>query len=234
MMIKLISLNIWRNNDWEKRESNIIQFFKNENPDVILLQEAVKHPSLEKDGNQVEILKEKIQYSYALFYKSEILTDKITGEKFDIGLGILSKHKILNSESIILKKQPEDKHPRIIVPFVIEKDGKKIELVNVHFSNDEVFSILHLEETLNTIRKNNLKPIICGDFNMRIKEFVLKLGFEYNKSIQLMDYITFPSKNEFLDHFFVHKDLWNFSDFKVSNTYLSDHNAIITSLISNR
>jgi endonuclease/exonuclease/phosphatase family metal-dependent hydrolase len=50
--IKIVSLNLWRFNDWQKRLPAITTLIGELNPDVVLLQEVQTDPSFDKN-NQI-------------------------------------------------------------------------------------------------------------------------------------------------------------------------------------
>jgi len=57
--MKILTLNIWRYFDWEKRKSNLIKFLKKENADIVFLQEAAFDDRLKWD-NQVQEINEEL------------------------------------------------------------------------------------------------------------------------------------------------------------------------------
>jgi len=40
MEFKILTLNVWRYYEWEKRKEKVIKFLKNQNAEIIFLQEA--------------------------------------------------------------------------------------------------------------------------------------------------------------------------------------------------
>ena len=53
--LKIVTLNLWRYYDWEKRKDKVIDFLKKQEADIVFLQEAAYDERLkDKWSNQVE------------------------------------------------------------------------------------------------------------------------------------------------------------------------------------
>jgi endonuclease/exonuclease/phosphatase family metal-dependent hydrolase len=231
--IKLLNLNLWNYNNWEERKPNILNFIKKENPDIVIFQEVRDDLRFNKKGdNQAKQLTRELGYAYYAFYP---VTDKQKErpEKYNHycieGTAILSKFPILKIEKEKLEKHPDDKYNCGNL-YVKIKAKKIIDLVAVHFSNSDLFSLLHLIGTLRNIRKKKINPIIAGDFNIWHTDWLNNLiEEEYNNSINYKKYISYPARNWTLDYILIPKKS-KFKSFKCTGGGLSDHKALIAEI----
>lgn len=228
--LKILNLNIWNYNKWKERKPKIIKFIKKENPDIVTFQEIRDDIEFNKKGdNQAKQLNRGLNFPYYAFYQT---TDKRKErpEKYKHycieGTALLSKFPILKIERELLKKQPDDRYTCGNL-YVKIKANKIVDIVVVHFSNSDLFSKLHLIETLKQIRKKKIKPIIIGDFNMWRQNWLNKLTKkDYQSSIKYKKYISYPHNNWTLDYILIPKNL-KFKSFKCTGKGLSDHRVLI-------
>jgi endonuclease/exonuclease/phosphatase family metal-dependent hydrolase len=230
MILKIFNLNLWNYTDWKQRKPKIIRIIKKYNPDTIIFQEIRDDVRFNKKGdNQLKQLNRALRYPHYAFYQ---VTDKRKGfpEKYKQycveGTGILSRFPILKIERKQLKKHKDDKYicgnlyARI-------KAEKPVDIVAVHFSNTDLFSKLHLIETLKYIKAKKIKPIIIGDFNMWRQNVLHKLtGKDYKSSIKLKKYLSYPIRKWTLDYILIPKE-FEFKSLKCLNEKLSDHRALL-------
>ncbi len=232
-MVKVFNLNLWNYTDWEERKSRILETIKKQNPDIITLQEVRDDIQFnKKKDNQAKQLNRELKYPYYAFYP---VTDKQKErpEKYKNycieGTAVLSKFPILKIERKKLKKHKADRYTcgNLCVKIKAEK---VIDLIVVHFSNSNYFSLLHLLETLKDIQKRKTEPIIIGDFNI-IDSYVLHeiTEDEYISSLKFKKYISYPDKNETLDYILIPKK-FSFSSFECLIENLSDHRALVAEI----
>lgn len=232
-VIKILNLNLWNYNNWVKRKPKIVSFIKKESPDIILFQEVRDDIEFNKKGeNQAKQLNKILGYSFYAFYpvtdKRKERPEKYNHYCFE-GTAILSRFPILKIERIKLKKQQEDRYTCGNLHVRIKAD-KLFDLVGVHFSNSDLFSKLHLIETMNQIRKRKIRPIIAGDFNMRHTKLLKDLtGKSYTNSFMHKAYISYPSRNWVLDYIVIPKE-YEFKSFKCTGAGLSDHKALVAKI----
>ncbi len=70
MEIKVLTINIWRYFDWDKRKEKLISLLKKQDSDIVFLQEAAYDDRLkEKYKNQVHELNEALNYKDFVFEK---------------------------------------------------------------------------------------------------------------------------------------------------------------------
>ena len=231
--IKILNLNLWNYNNFEKRKPKITRFIIKHNPDIVVLQEVRDDLKFNKKGeNQAKQLNRELKYPHYEFYS---VSDKQKERpeqykhKCREGTAILSKFPILKTEKKKLKKHKEDRYTCGNL-YIKIKAGKIIDLIAVHFSPHELFSSLHLKETLKSIKKKKIKPIIIGDFNI-IKSKILHdaISKDYQSSLQYKRYISYPKGKFTLDYIVIPKK-FKFKSFKCIGTNLSDHKALIAEI----
>lgn len=230
MIIKIFDLNLWNYTNWKSRKPKIIAAIKKYNPDIINFQEIRDDVRFNRKGdNQLKQLNRILKYPYSAFFPGED-KHKTRPEKYPKycieGTGILSKFPILKTKTIKLKKHPKDVHT-CENGYAKIKAEKTFDLMSVHFSNTNLFSRLHLIETLKWIKSKKLKPIILGDFNMWRQNLLHKLtGKDYNSSIRYKKYLSYPMRKWSLDYILIPKE-FEFKSFKCLNEKLSDHRALL-------
>ena len=160
MKIKVLTINIWRYYEWEKRQEKVINFLKEQDADIVFFQEAAYDERLkDKWQNQIEEINEQIKYSYSSFGKlmeMEKWHDKPIDWIMHYGFGILSKYPIKNSDIIILPPIKKDKKFGFM-HVVVETPKGDIDLINVHFENTNQGSKEHLKQTLEWCKKRKIK-----------------------------------------------------------------------------
>ena len=241
MRLKILTTNIWRYYDWEKRKEKLINFLKEQNSDVVFLQEVAYDDRLkDKWNNQVEEINEKVNYPFSTFDKLMEMKkwhDKPIDWIMFYGFGILSKYPIKHSEVIVLP--PIEKNKKFgFVHTIMETPEGNINLINVHFENTNKGSKEHLKQTLEWCKKRKITPIIAGDFNMKIIEDLKELAEkDYEISYLIKPYKSFMP-TEFshdkvpitLDYIIVHKNKFKINKIKCINNDISDHNPVIAEI----
>jgi len=238
MKIKLLTTNIWRYYEWEKRKEKLVNFLKKENADIVFLQEVAYDERLkDKWKNQVEEINEKIGYPSSNFGKLMEMKkwhDKPIDRIMLYGFGILSKYPIKHSRVIILP--PVEKNKKFgFMHVTIETEKGNVDLINVHFENTNKGSKEQLKQTLNWCKKKEIKSLIAGDFNMKIVEDLKEIaGRDYEISYLIKPYKSFMP-TEFshdkvpitLDYIIIHKEKFKFKKVECINKDISDHNPVV-------
>ena len=153
-LMKIISWNV---NSVRARIDNILNYIKDSNPDVLLLQEI----KTQEETFPKEVFN-NIGYNSYVF-----------GQKSYNGVAIVSKLKINNIGTSFIKD--ELKQSRIITG-EISLNGKKIEIINVYVPNGNPVDTVKYTYKKNWLKKfiNNIKKrlaknsnlLIAGDFNI--------------------------------------------------------------------
>lgn len=229
MGLKILNFNLWNYTNYETRKPEVIKLIKEKNPDVVILQEVRDDIQFNKQGdNQAKQLNRELKFPYYEFYA---ITDKRKErpEKYKQycieGTAVLSKFPITKVEKYQLQKQSEDRYTCGNL-YVQLKAKKLIDVIVVHFSNTDLFSLLHMLETLRWIKKKKFKPIIVGDFNIRHSEWLHDLiEGEYLSSMKYKKYLSYPPANYTLDYILLPKG-FSFKTFECLEENVSDHRAL--------
>jgi len=216
-MVKLVTANLGGKQSI-KELNNLINFIKENNPDIIILQEVIK----KEDVNILEDLNAILNYSFSHFaFKHDFSKDYGKGilqnEKIIEGLGIISniefQSKIFNLPVLVGK----DRWPRIAVKY----DFNNFSICNIHFSKLTESRKLAVEKLPDA-------DVYAGDFNMQPDE--LLNNFNYNNSYSYKKYLSYPSKQLTLDYVLLKKD--EFKELRIIND-VSDHNGLFVDIFIN-
>lgn len=223
--MRVISLNLAGYKNWLERETQIISYLEAANSDLVFFQE-VKFNREFSSQTQSKYLNSKLQvpyeYTHACVSRYYVQSD---GTESREGLAVLSRYPIVDSEVIVLTKQLDDKHTRIIQKVTILIDGHTVTFTNVHFSNNQ-YSVEQLAETLHILKEANATSVVLGDFNIfDIKALADLYTDNYRVSIDFSPYVSFPSENATLDYVLIPRD-YAFTSLSVGEG-LSDHNALV-------
>ena len=228
--MKILTLNLWRYYDWEKRFENILKSISKKDPDIIFLQEVQLNKEF-SNLSQVEILKNKLSgYKYSIFSTTTIKTrQRDVALKIPVqqGIAILSKYPITNSFNYFLKLSKDEDERRSILCFDIEKDGNIKKMANVHLGNRTDWAEKQLKEIIDFLSQRNEKRVLVGDFNLfEITEYKKTLK-DYINSYSFKKYDSFISddKTGTLDYVLI-PNSYNFKSLDTIDEYLSDHKGL--------
>lgn len=228
--MKILNLNLWNYNNFDKRKSNIIKFIKNHNPDIVTFQEVRDDLRFNSKGNnQAKLLNKILGFKHCIFRKTmnvnQINNTPKNPDCFE-GLAILSNIPVLEVKKKKLKQYPDDKFTRGILHIKIKNNQLK-DIFVVHYSPNDLFSKLHLQETLDYAKKLDIKPLIIGDFNIRYPKIIYDLIDEnYVCSRQIKRYISYPPAKYTLDYFVIPTNI-KLKSFECLGSNISDHKALL-------
>lgn len=217
--IKVVSYNIHSglNKDMFPTLFDIIDFLRMSDADIICLQEVNESA---KVGFQVSSLKEELNmYSH---FGANVVN---LGSNY--GLVTYSKYPIKSEKHIYLKS---DNEQRGLLHTVVDVDGKKLNIINVHLGVKQEERDIQLKEVMSYAK--SLEPeeyIIVGDFN----EGNLSLdGTNIKDSAEEMEkdnILTFASGLYRIDYILVSQKI-EVLDYDVLIKNMSDHFPIIARL----
>lgn len=250
MKIKIISLNIYEGGQFLDR---IIEFFKNEDADILALQEVYssKDPSLLNRFRSVEILSKELP-GYNIFFATEFIDNRKEG-KIPQGNALFSKYPITSKKVTFLNRSMDkqyDSKPenwqtvsRNMQIATISTPVGTISVINFHGIWDldgDNFSELRQkmsQKILNEI-KGKEKLILAGDTNAKptnraIKALEHHLNSVFGRSLTT----TFNMKHKdnpgyataAVDMIFTSRDIRVISK-SAPNMDLSDHLPLIAEL----
>ncbi|MCL5434218.1 MAG: endonuclease/exonuclease/phosphatase family protein [Candidatus Marsarchaeota archaeon] len=233
-MLKLLNLNIWLYNNWEERMPKIADFIKEQKPDIVTLQEVMDDAKYNKYGdNTATQIARAAGMDNCIFYLSGNLQKEspqwIGDRRARAGEAILSKYPLAKIVKRKLKKHPDDRHHRGIVMARVMSEPH-IDVMVVHFSNNELFSRLQMDEVLRYIRRSHIRPVIVGDFNMYPKDIIQVVPSDYTLSYALKKYVSFPSEGNTFDYIMIPKNM-KFGSLECIDRGLSDHCALVAEIL---
>ena len=228
--MKITTLNLQGFVDWQRREPAIITYLQETQPDIILFQEVVYLPETSAH-NQVQLINQTLRYPYEQTSVTRLQVG-LKVETYREGLGMLSKYPVTKTDTIVLKKAPDDEHNRIVQLFDIRYKDITIQLANVHFSLTDTkdFATAHLAETLDILTRRGEERIIAGDFNIADLSASKHLWQDSYASSSQFEYVSFPSEEKCIDYFLVPKS-FKLRHVTTSNNELSDHRAITAEVV---
>lgn len=232
-MLKLLDLNIALYNDWEKRMPRIVEFIREQHPDIVTLEEVMDDAKYNKYGdNQAMQIARAAGIANCAFYLSGNLQKEspqwVGDRRARAGDAILSEYSLTNVVKRRLKRHPDDKHYRGIVKARV-MSNPPLDLIVVHFSNNNLFSRLHMAEVLEYVRKARIRPVIVGDFNMYPENILPMVPDDYTLSYSIKKYVSFPSEGNTFDYIMLPKNM-KFKSLECMDVGISDHSALVAEI----
>lgn len=231
-MIKLLTLNLWRYNDFDVRLLNIINLVKDKSPDVIFLQEVQIDESF-SSLSQAEILKKNLpEYKYLIFsviYEKDFQAGKKLEKPVQHGMAVLSKYPVLNSFEYFLHKNEGEIEPRSVLCFDLEINKEVYKFANIHFANKEAWAKNQLVEFLKFMHTRGEARIMVGDFNLYHLSEYFEVWKGYKLSFDFKKYFSYPKDNGCLDYALIPNE-FKFINLEMLEDYVSDHKALIVSV----
>ncbi|MFY9228192.1 MAG: endonuclease/exonuclease/phosphatase family protein [Candidatus Microsaccharimonas sp.] len=223
--MKLTTLNLQGFDNWETREPAITEYLRRVDSDVVLFQEVVYLPIIAL-YNQVQILNQTLNYPHVHSSVTRLQPSE-HHETYREGLAALSKHPVIETDTIVLKKAPGDEHDRIVQLLDVSMGESVLKIVNVHFSLTDTidYATAHLQETLGILAARGEERIIAGDFNINHLEDLSDIWKEGYRSSTDKNYVSFPAMNKRVDYVLIPKSN-SFLDISTSTDELSDHRAV--------
>lgn len=205
-----------------------IDVLKEENPDILMVQEVDQGRSRSLDLKQAEIIADELGMDY-YFYPTE--------GKENYGVAIFSKFKSIEKFGFDL---PQPKWmlaaQRGAAAMVVEVNGKQMLVISTHLGLGGLQEIrTEVLELLNVSEKYGLPTLIGGDFNISyfelsygVKEFLLKfesVNQELKKEIKTFQ-SDFPGSQ--IDFIFFTRGDFKIMDAYTVNSFASDHLPLIS------
>ena len=227
--MKIMTLNLEGYFDWDDRADRIVRHIQRQDPDVILFQEVVYLPE-ESPYTQVTLLNRILKYPFQHASVTR-LQPSPHYDNYREGLAVLSKLPITSSEVLVLKKEADDPHNRIIQFIDVIDDERTVGLANAHLSVREDHAIHHLEEVLGIMDSRGEKRIMAGDFNVDHIDHHSSVWRRdgYVLSTSNHQYVSFPDGHKTIDYFLVPKE-YELDSLGLSHDGLSDHRAVMATI----
>jgi endonuclease/exonuclease/phosphatase family metal-dependent hydrolase len=225
--LTIVSLNLWRFHDWEKRFPAIVTLLKELNPDIILTQET-QLDIVHNSRNQIEILNEALAYPHAHFALADVKTTRKgvpLPHPVDHGHGILSRFPF-TPEIIKLTKAADDKEQRILLRCEVVLESRTQIVTNVHFSNSDAWAEAHFREAMPFLKQS----IVAGDFNIRdLSKYRDVYAESHRSSADEFNYVSYPEDGVSYDYVLIPKE-YTFTSFECRAEYVSDHRMLISNI----
>ena len=189
--LKVMSYNIHHGADRHEKNSldSIGYFIKSQKPDIVGLQEVDSLCDRSGKADQMKRLGEITGMHYAF-----IRHFPYQGGAY--GLGILSRHPILKTESKelrLLKAGPNGKSVSMLFATVKLSGKKEILFVTAHYSaSDKATRQSQVSETLQYLSRNHLPVIFTGDLNTTPDTDEIRLLEQDLQSVDTSLTPTFP------------------------------------------
>lgn len=222
--MKIISLNTWNHHEWDARKHALIRYFKDQNADVLFLQEINEDDSENRYNHLGEEINESLEYPYIETYFptvfSKVNKPSLGDRIFRQGLAVFSKNPIEVIKRHKLIQHPDDPFSRGFM--LVKING--IFFVNIHFSNRDPWAVQHWIETEEACR--SMQPVYIGDFNFTkhaLPTFEVPDGYVW--PYKNNPYVSHPSSGESFDQVLLpqHLEMHSFSCDDIS---ISDHRPI--------
>jgi endonuclease/exonuclease/phosphatase family metal-dependent hydrolase len=230
-----MTLNLWCYFDWENRKNTITATVKDLRPDVIAFQEAQTNSAFSLFP-QSDFVADHGEYKYRVFaptYKRDEQIDKSGGmtQETSFGLALISKYPIVSSETYFLRQHLDHDEMCSILICKIEIEGKMIDICNVHFGNSDLFSDLHMNETMDLFEARGSEPILLGDFNHFNLEVYKETRLKsYTLTTDVAKYESMPKNNGTLDYIVVPSARYTIKNVICPDVYVSDHRALFATI----
>ncbi|MBI2039661.1 endonuclease/exonuclease/phosphatase family protein [Candidatus Microgenomates bacterium] len=230
MQIKVVSWNIWQGHHLKM----IISFLKQNNADVIGLQEAI-----EKDGTNTAAVIAK-ELGYQCSYHRAVDQTRLG---YPQGNAILSRYPIAKSifhklSGLSLYKNTAETEPRIAVEAKINTGNNMLTVFTVHLAYSHQFK----ESKMRNLQVDNLikllpsaRAILMGDFNSHPDSLIVtklnQVMVNADQNLTVPTWTVYPFNVEGfaetklrhrLDYIFVSKDI-RVRSFRVKDSEGSDH-----------
>ncbi|SDZ02075.1 endonuclease/exonuclease/phosphatase family protein [Herbiconiux ginsengi] len=231
--MKIVSLNLRGFFDWAERMPHIVRYLLDEQPDLVMLQEVVYLPGV-SPHTQLHQLNAVLGYPYRHASVSRLQSSP--EGPYREGLGVLSRHPVTQSETLILLHEEGDPHNRIVQFFDVDVGAGVVwPFANVHLSVRDDHAFHQLEEVLAILRARGEDRIIGGDFNINHLERRARLWRDdyYVLTTEIEHYVSFAASNQADDYFLVPKE-FTVRSLAVSPDGLSDHRALLVEITPGR
>lgn len=230
-MTSILTLNLWRYYDFDVRLPNIIRAIRENQPDIVFLQEVQIDPLI-SPFSQVETLRQQLsEYKYSIhstIYRKDSQQGKRLNTSVQHGMAVLSKYPITNSFEFFVTPNKGETEPRSMLCFDAEIGSSICKFANIHFANNEEWAKHQLEEFLSFIKSRGEKRILAGDFNIfKLSEYDMLPG--YRLSYDYKAYDSYPKNSGCLDYVAI-PDEFSFAKVELLEEYLSDHKGLLANV----
>lgn len=232
MKVSLLTWNVW----YKEKAENIIELLKQENPDIICLQELTQNDPHSTQKDVPEYISKELGYNYY-----HIVANTWNNET--LGNGIFSRFPLVDEKHVYVAERNDNsddfsKEGRVYVEAKVDLGEQSVTVGTTHLSYTHKFieteqKLREVDNLINQFKKE--RYIVCGDFNVppesktmqHISEELQHVSppFEQNTwTTKLFSYNGFEETelNWRLDYIFASQDLKIIGSSIVETEY-SDH-----------
>lgn len=222
--MKLLNLNIGIKLD---NNLEIVDLIQKEDPDFVTLQEVMRKVdvSVLDRYNSATVIKDHTNYPYHFFgplwiashHEKNGVFSKDFGGETEQGNYVLSRYPFSSCSNIFYYKHYGDftdtthfrteDHPRAFTKNIIEIEGEKLLLINVHgiWTEDKLGderTVLQIHRLIEEVERESLPSIIVGDFNLLLHSSSITLMNQRFRNLidEFSISSTRPSFDDGLDH----------------------------------
>ena len=164
--LKVMAYNIHHANPPSKPDvidiEAIVRVIKNQDPDLVALQEVDSHTKRSGEGNQAELIAEQLGMYY-YFSKA------INYDDGEYGNAILSRYPIENVETINLPNEPGSNVENRVLSKgeIVLSSGTRVVFASTHldYKANSPSRILQIEKIIEIAKDLEMPMILAGDFN---------------------------------------------------------------------
>lgn len=209
--MKILTYNIHKGMDANNvlKLGKMIDYFKENNFDIICLQEVLNHQFLK--------IKKDLKYD-------GVFATNVNKPTILFGVCTLSKYPINYSSHVFLTSKKEQ---RGFLNIETKIDDLKLNVINTHLGLDKEERYTQIDEILDYTNRLTGKNILCGDFN----EKNLNIS-KFNDASVVLNLNCIPTFGKLwarIDYIFVDKRL-DIKDYSVDKINLSDHYPVISKI----
>ena len=239
MSLKLLQANIWGG----RLENQVLELLKNEQADIVCLQEAISLPG----DNGLFITVEKLQElcGYAYVYNSSVFSFGLMGKEAHFGNTILSKLPLLDTETTFTRLQhkanfnidDDDYNVRNLQHVSVVVGNRRVHILNHHghhipnHKNGDQETERQCRIIAQKISGLDGPTVLTGDFNLAphsksieqiniiLKNLSIEAGLQTTRT-------QLTHKKEVCDYIFVN-DSVHVHSFRALDDLISDHKALV-------
>lgn len=228
--LKIMSYNIHHANPPSKVGlidlDAVAKVIKNENPDVVGLQEVDRNTKRSGNIDEAKVLAEKTGMFYQ-FFKA------IDHDGGDYGVAILSKYPISNGAQVALPQVAKGE-PRVLSYVTVKLKSHTFTFANTHLDATRPDSnrVVQMKTILTELSKKTGPIILVGDLNCEAKaEPIVLLDQQFKRSCTANCAFTIPQDHprKTIDYIALKNADWTVSNYSVvAELYASDHRPVVT------
>ncbi len=239
MKIKFLHLNI----EWSRFPEKVSNFIKENDIDIVNLQEVTGGKLNEKSIDTFEYFKQSLGYRGELVKNWSLYADKNdyfgNTTLFRNPIELVKKEVVWLKEFMLIpnfKKRDIKEDPRSAMSLTLRAEGKKFNVINTHLAwgptpEDEPYKMDQARKLYAYMLSVKYPFILSGDFNVTPDSKIVKMIEKFGDNLTTANNIPttlnsklhrFPNLSYAVDYIFIPKNT-KYGNFKLIDEDLSDH-----------